>query len=982
MVTGRGMADFATSFGLDGSREATGYEALLISISAPGNILFPGEQPELTLQVQNKTDKPIAGEARVEIVHYGTKGIPGDIWKPKVFTLGVVDTTSVPVDIKPKGYANLKLAPKVPETFGGYAIVIDIPGQGRRFVSSFVRTFKTTQHKGPFTKLTTDLNDIDVNTRLGVSPNRVGWGYKPTDDPDFEDWYQGEVRKSKFAALTKGAAGITVEFGHGVPWTGKLQPLGVPRPWLDENGVAKQGMDKPDIVWLPQYDADFKKLVKRVAMEYGYPKGPVIAIKLWNEPWEGVSICHWGADMLRYREIFTAMCEGVEEARKEAGVQVLLGGCDSSSNTIDKLFPDGKDDYLKRLDFLSIHYQGLSPFSTYKPFLNRAGGRVKIWDTESWVANVDDRVATVVSTNFSSGHDRAVGIFGGNISDSEYRKVFQADGTQKDQELRTLWSIAASIGAVQHFVGERDFKQMLFMNGLPWVMVYDGLPNEQGVKNVDDGTLVVVGDIGEAFTKTSTLFWTVTTPAGKTGSMTLGAAGQPFGPFDFYGNAIPAKDGKIVVPLDHRGFYLRTDGSKGSFAKLLAAAKSARIDGYEPVEIVAHDLQSPIGTQPTLRLKLTNVLNRPVTGKLAVTLGSLKLQAPAEVKIEGNESKWVDVKVVGGTAEPANTYPLSVAFDAGADGAKTWKEDLHVNMIAKRTISIDGRLTGWAGVLPQTIIGKGTSTPTLQEVAWQPFKTFDKATEGGLATAYLAYDSSYFYFAAKIADSTPEAGMRRTDSPEYDDSAFYPAKVRIPKEPLKQETLTDMTWPEGVRRYSYRTDPDLPAGNFPNHDNVQIAFNVLQDADKDMLPNPPGTPYHYTGYQCSDYEYALNPVAEKFGGGTEIYRLRKPGMPPKHHYPRQPKSPADGAVKDGKLVITRDGNTRMVECAIPWSEMPHVKAKLDAGEPIKFSYRVNDNAGGPCMEISRERSVAKRNGSFKVDWVEHWANEVEFSFEK
>lgn len=33
------------------------------------------------------------------------------------------------------------------------------------------------------------------------------------------------------------------------------------------------------------------------------------------------------------------------------------------------------------------------------------------------------------------------------------------------------------------------------------------------------------------------------------------------------------------------------------------------------------------------------------------------------------------------------------------------------------------------------------------------------------------------------------------------------------------------------------------------------------------------------------------------------------------------------------------------------------------------------------MELAYKRSVSKINGAFKVDWKEHWANEVEFSFE-
>ena len=150
-----------------------------------------------------------------------------------------------------------------------------------------------------------------------------------------------------------------------------------------------------------------------------------------------------------------------------------------------------------------------------------------------------------------------------------------------------------------------------------------------------------------------------------------------------------------------------------------------------------------------------------------------------------------------------------------------------------------------------------------------------------------------------------------------------------------------MTWPAGVRRYSYRKDPELPAGNFPNHDNVQLAFNVLPADQKAWYPCPPGTMPGYIGYRDTDYEYALNPVATNFGGGTEIWRLQVPGMPHKHFYPREPKSPLDGAVKDGKLVIVRDGNTRIVEASLPWSEIPEVRKALDAGRPIKFSFRVS-----------------------------------------
>ncbi|MGB2824939.1 MAG: hypothetical protein WBF17_28470, partial [Phycisphaerae bacterium] len=635
---------------------------------------------------------------------------------------------------------------------------------------------------------------------------------------------------------------------------------------------------------------------------------------------------------------------------------------------------------------------------------------------------------------------------------------------------------------------------------------------------------------------------------------------------DFYGNPVPAGSGRIVVPLDHRGFFLRPDGSKGSFAALLQAVRKARIEGYEPLETIAHDMLAPIEARPFLRLTLTNILNRPVSGKLSVKLGELKTEYPRDLSFQPHERKDVAVKVVAGKAAASNTYPLALVFDAGADGTARHHEEMHCNVIARRTIEVDGKLDDWKGALPQTVRGDGGG-PSLTEAAWFPFTKFDESAKEGFATGYLACDEKCFYFAAKIADDTPHGGTVRFETRD-DDAYFYPevsreldrdncmlkeeiawatparkpqallkpgsrtersftawtssagafaVDLRLPADRLTQVALyfldweprehgrrnqevtiadldtgkrldrqrvnrfgfgtyavyelsgdvrirlatrswlgpalsgmffdkvetgkgrkppkrgratasflrldektegnwpgvygaegyhvfgtppklpayvkidvpekvehTEYRWPEGVRRFSYRKWPDLPAGNFrPKFDNVQIGFNVIPIGKDGRLANPPGTMPRFTGYKCTDYEYALNPVAARYGGGTEIWRLLCPGMPRKHFYPRQPKSPHDGPVKGGKLVIRHEGNTRVVECAIPWSEVPHARKRLDAGETVKFSFRVNDDQARGCMELARERSVSKRNSqAFHVDWTEHWANELEFALQQ
>jgi hypothetical protein len=125
-------------------------------------------------------------------------------------------------------------------------------------------------------------------------------------------------------------------------------------------------------------------------------------------------------------------------------------------------------------------------------------------------------------------------------------------------------------------------------------------------------------------------------------------------------------------------------------------------------------------------------------------------------------------------------------------------------------------------------------------------------------------------------------------------------------------------WPDGVRHFSYRQGPVLPAGDAPNFDNVQIAFNAIPLADDAVVVrSPPGTPPMYTAYRDTDYQYALNKVADQFGGGTEIWRLDSPDHMRIADYPRQPKASWVGPVKDGKLVVAQDGATRITEVAIP-----------------------------------------------------------------
>jgi hypothetical protein len=166
-------------------------------------------------------------------------------------------------------------------------------------------------------------------------------------------------------------------------------------------------------------------------------------------------------------------------------------------------------------------------------------------------------------------------------------------------------------------------------------------------------------------------------------------------------------------------------------------------------------------------------------------------------------------------------------------------------------------------------------------------------------------------------------------------------------------------------------------------DNVLIGFNAIPPAEKDWQTHLPGRFPNFIWHKTTDYEYALNKVADEFGGGTEIWRLLAPGMPVKHFLPRQPKHPLEGPVKNGRLIVRYEAGWRITECAIPWSEIPHVKALRDAGRPVKFNFRINHDTRAADLTLSLERSAAEGiSHSFHPNWIRQSPNELEFGFEK
>ena len=170
--------------------------------------------------------------------------------------------------------------------------------------------------------------------------------------------------------------------------------------------------------------------------------------------------------------------------------------------------------------------------------------------------------------------------------------------------------------------------------------------------------------------------------------------------------------------------------------------------------------------------------------------------------------------LVNAPGQGAPIAPSSISvFDAGPDGSKKHAELVHINVIAKRHIVVDGNLDDWRDVIPQT--SAQTVGVSQTEKAYLPFVNWDRQS-GGVVTAWLAYDEKCFYFAAKVPRVD---GLIRYET-RNDDEYFYPEKV--------SSLGKELPWPEGVRRFSYRKDFDIPSGNGKH--NVQILWDNASTA--------------------------------------------------------------------------------------------------------------------------------------------------------
>lgn len=75
------------------------------------------------------------------------------------------------------------------------------------------------------------------------------------------------------------------------------------------------------------------------------------------------------------------------------------------------------------------------------------------------------------------------------------------------------------------------------------------------------------------------------------------------------------------------------------------------------MEIIAKDMTARISQSPVMRLQLTNILNRPVKGRLAVALQGLRVSVPDTVTLAPHETRTIPVQITGAWPPPITPIP-------------------------------------------------------------------------------------------------------------------------------------------------------------------------------------------------------------------------------------------------------------------------------------------------------------------------------------
>lgn len=238
MVTGPKMPGFIDTFGLTAKPDVEVRQLSVETSSATMvDVLMDGEQPRMVFHVTNRSETEIRGKAVFRLVRYGTAMPEGEIWIPHVFRIEDAGSTAVELEVAKGGSQNVSVAPTVPAPYGGYGLVLDIPGHGSIFAATLARVIA--RDPGPVQFPTYALDTDWANNmnegvytlleRLGIKGVRTGADFNIQTDAAYK--VERARLEQEMSWAKKHNVTVMLTLGGGAAESAS-QPLGRPRPWL------------------------------------------------------------------------------------------------------------------------------------------------------------------------------------------------------------------------------------------------------------------------------------------------------------------------------------------------------------------------------------------------------------------------------------------------------------------------------------------------------------------------------------------------------------------------------------------------------------------------------------------------------------------------------------------------------------------------------------------------------------------------------
>lgn len=424
----------------------------------------------------------------------------------------------------------------------------------------------------------------------------------------------------------------------------------------------------------------------------------------------------------------------------------------------------------------------------------------------------------------------------------------------------------------------------------------------------------------------------------RKGTLTIDQPGD-IRAYDLVGREIPRQDGRLVLPFGESVVWLTTE-SLGivEFRKRIA---EARMKNLTAVNAYALSLMRPAHEAQTLGVRLENQLNRTVSGTCTLARADDGQRRSTDFTIPAGRLAEVGIEWPAGDIKQQARHNISLELQTDS-GTFRYDQDVALARFAKRSITTDGRLDDWEGVLPVWIDSfsqDGRVDPT--RALLNPGKIETHEGTGGEVSlrVYTAYDAEHVYIAAAVREDTLQCRSGEPVTRRGPDGT-----VTLPYR---------MGEPEGLEHIRFCGDAFIFA--FGMRDRVPEWGRQMDD------------PWAWKGhFNDTDYQY----IAHSSTKGPQLIRQWGADTSRRTAY-QTDKVPGVGPVPGAVIRIHRDEESRLTiyECAIPRSELSLFDPR---DRRLRFGFNLVSNEIGWPLQWSAAANVFDYwigSGSFSPSWV-------------